>query len=144
LKNRNENEFPKRLDFLRLLQRPINRNQHYFQIQGESQIHLIGFSVELLVFLNHEALLSRTVSVQLGSLIENNIIKETGQTSRGLKEAVKMINKRSIVEASGGVSLETVREIAKQGVDIISTGYITHHAIWLDLNLEVEEVKDVL
>jgi nicotinate-nucleotide pyrophosphorylase (carboxylating) len=61
-----------------------------------------------------------------------------------IKEAVKMINKRSIVEASGGVSLETVREIAKQGVDIISTGYITHHAIWLDLNLEVEEVKDVL
>jgi len=61
-----------------------------------------------------------------------------------IKEAVKMINKRSIIEASGGVNLKTVREIAEQGVDIISTGYITHHAIWLDLNLEVEEISDVL
>ncbi len=39
-------------------------------------------------------------------------------------------------EASGGVTLETVREIAETGVDLISVGALTHSAASLDLALE--------
>ena len=40
------------------------------------------------------------------------------------------------LEASGGVNLETVAEIAKTGVDYISVGAVTHSAVALDLSLE--------
>ena len=50
-----------------------------------------------------------------------------------MKECVKLINKKAIVEASGGVSIETVEEIAKTGVDIISTSAIVAKAPTLDL-----------
>ena len=56
---------------------------------------------------------------------------------RGKKyqEAVKLIDHRVEVEASGGVTLENVREIALCGVDYISVGAITHSAPALDLSL---------
>jgi nicotinate-nucleotide pyrophosphorylase (carboxylating) len=41
-----------------------------------------------------------------------------------------------ILEASGGISFETVREIAETGVDRLSTGWPTHDAPWLDLGLD--------
>jgi nicotinate-nucleotide pyrophosphorylase (carboxylating) len=50
---------------------------------------------------------------------------------------VKQIAGRAIVEASGGVSLETVRDIAASGVDIISVGALTHSVHALDLGLDV-------
>jgi len=42
-----------------------------------------------------------------------------------------------LLEASGGVTLETVRDIAETGVDRISVGSLTHHAVWLDVGLDV-------
>jgi len=45
---------------------------------------------------------------------------------------------RAITEASGGVRLETVREIAETGVDWISVGALTHSAKALDLALDFE------
>ena len=45
---------------------------------------------------------------------------------------------RAIVEASGGVKLETVRAIAETGVDWISVGALTHSAPALDLALDFE------
>jgi len=53
-----------------------------------------------------------------------------------LKEAVRLVAGRVKTEASGGVSLETVREIALSGVDLISVGALTHSATSLDLSLE--------
>jgi nicotinate-nucleotide pyrophosphorylase (carboxylating) len=44
---------------------------------------------------------------------------------------------RMLLEASGGVTLQTVRLIAETGVDRISTGNITHHAVSLDIGLDV-------
>jgi nicotinate-nucleotide pyrophosphorylase (carboxylating) len=41
-------------------------------------------------------------------------------------------------EASGGVTLETVRAIAETGVDDISIGALTHSAVALDLSLEID------
>ena len=57
-----------------------------------------------------------------------------------LKEAVKLarkIKKDVILEASGGVRLENVREIAATGVDLISIGRLTHSAPAVDLHLKV-------
>jgi nicotinate-nucleotide pyrophosphorylase (carboxylating) len=43
-----------------------------------------------------------------------------------------------LLEASGGVTLETVRAIAETGVDLISVGGLTHHAVSLDFSMEVK------
>ena len=55
-----------------------------------------------------------------------------------MRQVVEDVGGRAITEASGGVSLETVREIAATGVDLISVGGITHSAPALDLSLELE------
>jgi len=53
-----------------------------------------------------------------------------------LKRAIALVKGRAITEASGGVTLESVREIAKTGVDLISVGALTHSARSLDSSLE--------
>lgn len=53
-----------------------------------------------------------------------------------LAKAVEMAGGRVVTEASGGVSLETVRAIAQSGVDLISAGALTHSAPILDLGLD--------
>jgi nicotinate-nucleotide pyrophosphorylase (carboxylating) len=55
-----------------------------------------------------------------------------------LATAVKMIAGRAIVEASGGVSLETVVEMACTGVDLISVGKLTHSAPGADIHIEFD------
>jgi nicotinate-nucleotide pyrophosphorylase (carboxylating) len=54
-----------------------------------------------------------------------------------LAEAVRAVDGRVIVEASGGVNQSNVREIARTGVDVISVGSLTHSAPALDVSLEV-------
>lgn len=54
-----------------------------------------------------------------------------------LRAGVEQIAGRAIVEASGGISLQTVRAIAETGVDVISVGALTHSARALDLGLDV-------
>jgi len=54
-----------------------------------------------------------------------------------LRAGVSLIAGRAVVEASGGVSLDTVRAIASTGVDVISIGALTHSAPALDLGLDV-------
>lgn len=53
-----------------------------------------------------------------------------------LRKAVGMVAGRALTEASGGVTLETVRAIAETGVDLISVGALTHSAPILDLGLD--------
>jgi nicotinate-nucleotide pyrophosphorylase (carboxylating) len=55
-----------------------------------------------------------------------------------LRAGVLQVAGRALVEASGGVSLERVREIAAAGVDIISVGALTHTVRALDLGLDME------
>jgi nicotinate-nucleotide pyrophosphorylase (carboxylating) len=52
-----------------------------------------------------------------------------------LRHAVQLVNGRAKLEASGGVTLETIGEIARTGVDFISVGALTHSAPALDLTL---------
>jgi nicotinate-nucleotide pyrophosphorylase (carboxylating) len=56
----------------------------------------------------------------------------------GLAEAVSRTEGRALLEASGGVSLETTRAIAETGVDLISVGALTHSAPILDIGLDAE------
>jgi nicotinate-nucleotide pyrophosphorylase (carboxylating) len=55
-----------------------------------------------------------------------------------LREAVKLVNGRAVIEASGGVTLDTVRQIAETGVNWISVGALTHSAPALDLALDFD------
>jgi nicotinate-nucleotide pyrophosphorylase (carboxylating) len=55
-----------------------------------------------------------------------------------LRSAVARVDGRARLEASGGVTLETVRAIAETGVDEISVGALTHSARSLDVSLELE------
>lgn len=53
-----------------------------------------------------------------------------------LKKAVDIIGKRFETEASGGITLDTIRSYAETGVDFISVGALTHHIKSLDLSLK--------
>lgn len=53
-----------------------------------------------------------------------------------LKKAVALINGRAKTEASGGVNLETIADIAASGVDLISVGALTHSVKALDISLD--------
>ena len=55
-----------------------------------------------------------------------------------LAECVRVVNGRAILEASGGVTLATVRAIAETGIDWISIGALTHSAPSMDLELDFE------
>lgn len=54
-----------------------------------------------------------------------------------LRAGVALVAGRATAEASGGVNLQTVRQIAETGVDVISVGALTHSARALDLGLDV-------
>lgn len=53
-----------------------------------------------------------------------------------MKEGVRMINGRFETEASGGITLDNIAAYAETGVDYISVGALTHHAVSLDLSLK--------
>jgi nicotinate-nucleotide pyrophosphorylase (carboxylating) len=59
-------------------------------------------------------------------------------TPARLREVVARVGGRARLEASGGVTLETIREIASTGVDFVSVGALTHSAPALDLSLLLE------
>jgi nicotinate-nucleotide pyrophosphorylase (carboxylating) len=55
-----------------------------------------------------------------------------------ITEAVALINGKYETEASGGITLENIRAYAATGVDYISVGAITHHAVSMDLSLKAQ------
>ena len=72
------------------------------------------------------------LAAQADSILLDNM------SSAELREAVELAGGRVRLEASGGVTLETVRAIAETGVDFISVGALTHSARSLDVSMEVE------
>ena len=67
-----------------------------------------------------------------------DIIMLDNMTLEQMTKCVNLINGKAIVEASGNVNLSTVRDIAKTGVDIISSSAIVAKAPTLDLGLDIE------
>jgi nicotinate-nucleotide pyrophosphorylase (carboxylating) len=54
-----------------------------------------------------------------------------------VRQAVALIKKRALVEVSGGITLQTVADMAQAGVDFISVGALTHSAPAADLSLDL-------
>jgi nicotinate-nucleotide pyrophosphorylase (carboxylating) len=85
------------------------------------------------------------IEIETRSLGEVHEVLATGGVNRimldnfgfpELREAVELINHRYETEASGGITLETIRQYAECGVDFISVGALTHHINSLDLSLK--------
>jgi nicotinate-nucleotide pyrophosphorylase (carboxylating) len=55
-----------------------------------------------------------------------------------MRRAVVHIKGKALIEASGGITIETIRAVAETGVDYISVGALTHSARALDISLELE------
>jgi nicotinate-nucleotide pyrophosphorylase (carboxylating) len=69
-----------------------------------------------------------------------DVILLDNMTPEQMAAAVKEIGGRALTEASGGITLANVRSIAETGVDIISSGALTHSAKALDISLDLETV----
>jgi nicotinate-nucleotide pyrophosphorylase (carboxylating) len=57
-------------------------------------------------------------------------------TPQDLKKAIQLIDHKMETEASGGISINTIREYAESGVDYISVGALTHQIKSLDISLK--------
>ena len=66
-----------------------------------------------------------------------NTVLFDNMSIKSLKEGVKISNKYYETEASGNISLKTVKAVASTGVNRISVGSITHSAEAVDLKLEI-------
>ncbi len=77
------------------------------------------------------AMVEEAVAAGADIIMLDNMAPET------MAEAVRLVAGRARLEASGGVSLKTVRAIAETGVDFISVGALTHSAGSLDISLDM-------
>jgi nicotinate-nucleotide pyrophosphorylase (carboxylating) len=77
--------------------------------------------------------LAEALEVGIDAVLLDNMTPET------LRRAVAMVNGRAVTEASGRITLETAPAIAATGVDLISSGWITHSAPILDLGLDIAD-----
>ncbi len=72
------------------------------------------------------------------ALSENvDIVLLDNMDPKMLRKAVEITGGRALLEASGGVTPQNIREVAETGVDFISSGFITHHATWVDINMKI-------
>jgi nicotinate-nucleotide pyrophosphorylase (carboxylating) len=85
------------------------------------------------------------IEIEVRNLEELNQVLQTGHVNRilldnfnfgELREAVNIIQGRFITEASGGITIDNIREYADCGVDYISVGALTHSVKSLDLSLK--------
>jgi nicotinate-nucleotide pyrophosphorylase (carboxylating) len=91
----------------------------------------IGHTTHLEVEVDRLDQVEEVVSAGVDTIMLDNFTPEQ------LVEGVALVAGRALVEASGGVNLETVAVIARSGVDIISVGALTHSVRALDLGLDI-------
>ncbi|KAB1640980.1 carboxylating nicotinate-nucleotide diphosphorylase [Gulosibacter chungangensis] len=109
-----------------LLKQGLNLTEAIQQVRKN-----IPHTTHLEVEIDHLDQLDAVLAANVDSIMLDNF------SLADLREGVKRINGRAIVEASGGVNLETVQAIAETGVDVISVGALTHSARALDLGLDM-------
>jgi nicotinate-nucleotide pyrophosphorylase (carboxylating) len=90
----------------------------------------IGHLVKIEVEVETLRQLEEALCYPIDAVLLDNMDVET------MKKAVNLVKGRVVTEASGGVTLETVGEIARTGVDVISVGALTHAPRSLDSSLE--------
>ena len=66
---------------------------------------------------------------------ECDIIMLDNMSPEQVKEAVKIINKRSRIEISGNIGLSNIQKIASEGIDYISVGALTHSTPTVDISM---------
>jgi nicotinate-nucleotide pyrophosphorylase (carboxylating) len=76
--------------------------------------------------------------VQEALVAKADVIMLDNMPLDAMSEAVKTIDHQALVEASGNVTLETVRRIAETGVDYISSGSLTHSAPAADISMKIK------
>src|SRR5699024_8590670 len=90
----------------------------------------VGHTTSIIVEVDQLAQIEPVVAAGVtGILLDNFSVQE-------LRSGVEIVNGRCTTEASGGIDLDGVADIATTGVDIISVGAITHGANALDLGLD--------
>ncbi len=86
------------------------------------------------------------IEVEVDSLDQLRVAIDAGvdavlldnMTPDELRRAVELVAGRAVIEASGGLRPDNLREVAATGVDIVSLGWLTHSAAGLDIGLDVE------
>lgn len=91
----------------------------------------ISHTVKIEVEVENLSQFQEALKVQVNIIMLDNMDLET------MKEAVKLVKGKALIEASGGITLEKVKEIAQTGVDLISVGALTHSVKALDISMEI-------
>ena len=114
---------------------------------GGGTNHRIGLYDQVMIKDNHLAALEGNMAeadtveqAQAAAEAGADIILLDNMSCDELRQAVGLIDGRAKTEASGGVTLETVREIAETGVDYISVGALTHSAPSVDIALDFDQL----
>ncbi len=109
-------------------------------------LHSQGIGLkEAIVRAKQKAPASLKVEVEVKTAEEAKLAAETGidiimldnMNPEEMRHAVELIGGRALIEASGGITLDNVRQVAETGVDFISIGALTHSARALDISLEL-------
>jgi len=121
---------------------------HRFNLSDEYLIkdnHIASSDLKSLVSRAIKNKKGRKITVEVDNLnqlksimgLKFNTVLFDNMSIRNLKEGVKISSKHYETEASGNISLKTVKSVASTGVDRISVGSITHSAQAVDLKLEI-------
>ena len=70
-----------------------------------------------------------------------DIIMLDNMSPETMKEAVRITGGKALLEASGGITKETLRAVAETGVDIISIGALTHSVKAFDISMKIDLEK---
>ena len=154
-------DFPVRIVDTRKTTPGLRILEKYAVLMGGGYNHRFGLYDAVLIKDNHIAVaggiksavnsvrkqISHTVNIeveveslsQLQEALEMkvDIIMLDNMDLNTMKKAVKMVKGKVLIEASGGITLEKVREIAQTGVDLISIGSLTHSIKSLDISMEI-------
>lgn len=68
-----------------------------------------------------------------------DVIMLDNMTPEMMKEAVEITDGKALLEASGNITDETLKEVAQTGVDIISMGALTHSVTAFDISLKITD-----
>lgn len=97
----------------------------------------ISHTVKIEVEVENLSQLQEALEMKVDIVMLDNMELET------MKEAVKIVKGKALIEASGGITLKKVREIAQTGVDLISVGALTHSVKSLDISMEIKNVSRI-
>ncbi len=111
----------------------------------DNHIKLAGGITRAVNILRERAVTRKSIEVEASTISEveealnvgADVIMLDNMSPKMIKEAVGLIKGKALIEVSGGVTLENVREIAETGVDFISVGLLTHSPEALDIGLYV-------